>query len=73
MKKVFYTNVSQKAVKGIYRLYDGTGAKVEAYLNPGRSDATVVVTKPDRAPKITLRGAHAAKRKDADEREAVSA
>lgn len=49
MAKTFFTNVSEKALKGIYNLYAGTGAKVSAVYDPKTGEYTVVVMGPNEA------------------------
>lgn len=47
MKKKFFTGASPKAAEGIRRAYAGTGAKVNAVMDPSSGRVTVVVSLPD--------------------------
>ena len=43
MAKTFFTNVSEKALKGIRNMYAGTDSKVSAIYDPATGEYTVVV------------------------------
>jgi hypothetical protein len=50
MAKTFFTNVSEKALKGIRNMYADTGSKVSAIYDPETGEYTVVVLHTDDEP-----------------------